>query len=309
MQALVDVILPVFLVIGAGYSMVWARIFSQDAADTMMNFAQRFAIPSLLFLAVYRLDLSQHFDPNLIISFYSGAIAVFALGVFGARVLFGRAWPDAVAIGFCAMFSNTVLLGLPITERAYGTDALTYNYAIVAVHSPLLYTAGFVAMGLVNGRGRGPLGLLQSVVGNILRTPLMIGVALGFVANLSGLNLPGVVTESLQLLARAALPVALFSLGAILYTYRPAGDSRAIIYVVLLSLLVHPAITYGLGNMTGLSDAALRSAVLTGAMAPGINVYIFANIYGVGKRVAASAVLIGTLANIFTAWLWIGVLP
>ena len=48
---------------------------------------------------------------------------------------------------------------------------------------------------------------------------------------------------------------------------------------------------------------------LTAAMAPGVNAYLFANIYGVGRRVAASAVLIATAVSILTIWAWLAILP
>jgi predicted permease len=44
-------------------------------------------------------------------------------------------------------------------------------------------------------------------------------------------------------------------------------------------------------------------------MAPGVNAYIFANMYGRARRVAASAVLLGTASSIVTVWLWLSVLP
>ena len=44
-------------------------------------------------------------------------------------------------------------------------------------------------------------------------------------------------------------------------------------------------------------------------MAPGVNAYLFANAYGVAKRVAASAVLLATLASIGTIWMWLHILP
>jgi predicted permease len=59
----------------------------------------------------------------------------------------------------------------------------------------------------------------------------------------------------------------------------------------------------------GLDTAGLRSAVMTAAMAPGVNAYIFANLYGVAKRVAASTVLVATALSIGTIWLWLQVLP
>ena len=58
-----------------------------------------------------------------------------------------------------------------------------------------------------------------------------------------------------------------------------------------------------------LEQAGLRSAVLTSAMAPGINSYVFANMYGAARRVAASAVLFSTSASIITVWGWLYMLP
>src|SRR6056297_4296371 len=106
MQALLDVILPVFFVIGCGYLAVWRGWFSQSGVDGLMKFTQNFAIPCLLFTAIARLDLGQSFDWRLLFSFYSGALSGFILGLVGARMVFGRPWEDAVAIGFCCLFSN-----------------------------------------------------------------------------------------------------------------------------------------------------------------------------------------------------------
>jgi malonate transporter and related proteins len=95
-----------------------------------------------------------------------------------------------------------------------------------------------------------------------------------------------------------------------LLRYRPEGDMKCIAMVCICSLIVHPGVAYLLGRYAfGLSVPDLRSAVITGAMAPGVNAFLFANMYGVAKRVAASAVLIGTVATIVTAWGWLAVLP
>jgi predicted permease len=44
-------------------------------------------------------------------------------------------------------------------------------------------------------------------------------------------------------------------------------------------------------------------------MAAGINAYIFANMYGRAKRVAASSVLVATALSVVTAWVWLSILP
>lgn len=309
MGALIDVILPVFLVIGFGYWAVWRGYFSNDAIDGLMKFTQNFAIPCLLFRAISTLDLSQSFNAPLLISFYLGAIVGFLAGLLGARYLFGRPWEDCVAIGFVGLFSNSVLLGLPITERAFGAEALTANYAIVAVHSPFAYGVGITVMEIVRARGHGSVRMVRNVLRAMFRNALIIGIAAGFVVNISGLPLPMVFTDAVDLMVRAALPAALFGLGGVLVRYRPEGDMPTIAYMVAVSLLLHPAITYGMGLGLDISQPEMRSAVLTAAMAPGINTYVFASMYGVARRVAASAVLIGTTLSILTAWVWLLVLP
>jgi len=308
-EALIEVILPVFFVIGFGYLAVRLGWFSDSGVDGLMRFTQKFAIPCLLFVAIARLDLGQSFDWRLLTSFYAGAVAGFCLGLFGARVLFGREWEDAVVIGFCCLFSNSVLLGLPITERAYGAGALTANYAIIALHSPVCYGIGISVMEIVRARGRAGMAVLRQVIRAMFSNALILGIAAGFVVNLSGVDLPAVVDDGLDLMVRAALPAALFGLGGVLAGYRPEGDLRVVLYICLVALVVHPAITRGLGLALALPEAATRSAVLTAAMAPGVNAYIFASIYGRAMRVAATAVLLATALTILTAWVWLGLLP
>ncbi|MEP5151542.1 AEC family transporter [Planktotalea sp.] len=311
MQALITVILPVFLLVGFGYVLVWRKIVSESTVDGTMQFAQQIAIPCLLFNAIAHLDLSTGFDPKLLLSFYTGAIICFTVGFLGARYLFGRSLQDCVAIGVCALFSNTVLLGLPITERAYGTEALAGNYAIIAVHSPFCYAIGITLMELVRAReaGTAMAALPAKVLKAMFSNSLVIGLALGFIVNLSGVNLPEAFQAAVDMLVRSALPTALLALGGILYRYRPEGDIKVILFTCAISLILHPALVFLLGGINELSDAALRSAVMTSAMAPGINVYIFASVYQSAQRVAASSVLLATALSIFSAWFWLSVLP
>lgn len=309
MQALLDVILPVFLVIGFGYAAARAGLFSETHVDGLTKFTQNFAIPCLLFSAIATLDLSAGFDPALLISYYTGAIAGFAAGVTGARLLFDRPWEDSIAIGFCCLFSNSVLLGLPITERAYGTDALEANYAIVALHPLICYGIGVTAMELVRNRGGSAITAVPRILNSMFRNALVIGLGLGLAFNLSGLPIPTVAGDALGLISGAALPAALFALGGVLSRYKPEGDFRTILFICVISLILHPVIVWTLGTLTNLDRDAFRSAVLTASMAPGINAYIFANMFGVAKRVAASTVLGATAASIITIWIWLMILP
>ncbi len=312
MSVLLDVILPVFMVIGFGYAAArWGR-FSESAVEGVMIFAQTYALPTLLFASIARLDLSVAYDPGLMISFYAGAFAGFGTGFLGARYLFGRPITDAIAFGFVGLFSNSLLLGLPITERAYGPDALQGNFAILSIHAPLFYAFGIALMEWAKSRGKAmsAVALTRQILKAIISQPLVVGILSGFAVNFSGLVLPEVFWSGVALITLAGLPAALFGLGGVLVRYRPEGDMKAIAWLSAASLIVHPAITWVLGTQVfDLDTAALRSAVITAAMAPGVNAYVFANLYGVAKRVAASTVLIATALSIGSIWVWLQILP
>lgn len=189
-QTLINVILPVFFVIGSGYLTTRLKYFSIDQMEALMKFAQSFAIPCLLFVAIANLDLSTGFNPRLLISFYTGAILCFLAGIFGARWFFNRDWEDSIAIGFCCLFSNSVLLGLPITERAYGSDSLTGNYAIIAFHAPFCYGLGITAMEIAANRGGRGIDTARATLKAMFKNVLILGIVLGFLFNISGLTIP-----------------------------------------------------------------------------------------------------------------------
>ena len=309
MQALLDVILPVFLVVGFGYVVVWRKVFSTAAVDGLMCYTQNFAIPCLLFMALIKIDLGQAYSFRLMGSYYIGAASGFALGFLGARYIFKRSAEDSVAIGFVSLFSNSVMMGLAITERAYGVDALVANFAIVSLHAPFCYFVGITAMEIAKSDGDSIAQVALNVGKSMMKNALFIAILLGLLVNIADVALPKAFLDGTNMVATTALPAALFGMGGVLYQYRPEGDFGAIAWVVGISLLVHPAIVWSLGQLWDLSVSELRSAVLTSAMAPGINCYIFASMYNRAKRVAASGVLIATALSVLTIWCWLQVLP
>jgi malonate transporter and related proteins len=309
MQALLDVILPVFIVIGAGYLAAWKGGMSEAAVDGVMKFAQNFAVPVMLFNGIAHLDLATVFNFPLMASFYTGSFAGFAVGFTAAKFVFQRPATDSVAIGFACLFSNSLQLGIPITERAFGPQALAANYAIVSIHAPLLYTFGVLMMELARTGGRMSLQTPVNVVKSLATNPLVIGILCGLVVNLTGLGVPPVAQSAVDMMVSAAIPAALFGLGGLLVRYRIEGDLRLILTVCAISLLLHPAISYVMGSKVfHLDQAQFRSVVTTASMPPGVNAYLFASIFGFGKRVAAASVLIATALAVLSVWFWLSLL-
>ena len=79
--------------------------------------------------------------------------------------------------------------------------------------------------------------------------------------------------------------------------------------IAALSLILHPALTYGLARgVFALPEDFVRAAVVTAAMAPGVNSYVFASIYSRGQAQAASAVLLATALSVLTVSAWLALL-
>ena len=306
MLDILTIVLPVFLVVAAGYGATRFGGFAQSAVDGLTAFAVRFAVPTLLFGAMARLDLAQAFDPGLMAAFYLGVGLCFLLGVRGARGLFGRRPGEAVAIGFAAMFSNTLLLGVPIIARAYDDATLAAAFTIVALHAPFNYVLGIVTMELSRRDGAPPLETARSAARAIFSNALTLGIVAGLAVNLYGAGLPEAVWGAVDLVTDAALPSALFGLGGALTRYRLRADLGEAGLIAGLSLIVHPALTLLLGWLFGLPAAMLQAGVMLAAMPTGMNGYVFAAQYRRAEGAAASGLLLGAALAPLTvsAWLW-----
>ena len=124
--------------------------------DGLMTFAIQYAVPCLMFLATSTMDPGTVHDWRLMSAFYIGSTTSFVAAAVLTRKPFGRSPGESVAVGFGTLFSNLVLLGLLISERAWGagTDAMAAAYTIVSVHAPFCYLLGITSMELLRADGR-----------------------------------------------------------------------------------------------------------------------------------------------------------
>ncbi len=304
---ILNIIAPIFLVIATGYIAVYNKFLTNDMIDGLMRFALLFAIPCLLFDATSTMDLSTAYDWQPMLAFYSGSTISFILASLIAWKFFNRSPGEAVAVGFGGLFSNLVLIGLPISERAWGHEQITPVYAIISLHAPYCYLLGITTMELLRSDGRSLLVTARVVVKSMFRNSMMIGIGLGFIVNFSGITLPETLTDATEILARAALPVALFGLGGVLVRYKMTDSLNEAGSIALISLFVHPTLTWIMCQLLGVEDHLMRIVVLIAAMAPGMNAYLFATLYQRGQGTTASLVLLATAASVFSVsfWLWL----
>ncbi len=306
MFAIVNVVIPVFAIIGLGYLAVRFRLYPSEGVRGLVAFVNNFATPCLLFQAMLTSDFSDTFNWSIIGPFYVGALFSLIAGAIIAIKLFKNRPGEGISSGFAAMFTNTVLIGIPIMQRAYGEQSLPIVFSIIAFHAPTLITLGMLVMELVRRDGA-PLHKALGVASlRIVQNPLLWGVALGLLGNIYALELPEPGTAFLMMMSAAVLPVALFGLGGALNEYTLSDNWAQALVMSSLKLIIQPAIAWALMvPVLHVDPEIARYGVLLAAMPAGINVYVFATYYNRGVNVATNTVLISTMASVITVSVWL----
>jgi len=306
MLAIFNVVLPVFAIMALGFLAVRFRLFPSEGVRGLVMFVNNFATPCLLFNAMATSDFSSTFRWTVIGPFYAGAILVFILGSLIARRAFNNRPGESVASGFAAFFTNTVLIGIPVMQRAYGQDALVTAFSIIAFHASVLITLGMLVMELVRRDGAPLHKALGVAAVRIVSNPLLWGIALGVAANLMHLTLVEPAEAFVNMMAAAVTPAALFGLGGALNDYKLSESWAQSLTMSLLKLLVQPLVAYVLMiYVLHVDHQYARYGVLLAAMPSGINAYVFATYYNRGVNVATNTVLISTVLSVLTVSGWL----
>lgn len=283
--------------------------FRRPGIGGLIAFVNRFAVPALLFQAMLGVDFAEVFNPRYLASFYIGAFAVYTLGLLISLYVFDRRPGEATVVAFSGYFTNTVLVGLPIINRAFGETALPPAYAIIGLHAPMLMSCGTIFTEWARRDGA-PLGKALVQTGKrIAANPLLIGIALGAACNVFGIPVPDIINDTTEMLAQAVLPTALFGLGGALNEYKLRESWAESLLATAMKLVVHPLCVMVLAvYVLDLPFGMARVAILMAAMPAGLNVYVFAYQYNRCTDVAANTVLLSTLLSVATVSAWLLVL-
>ena len=301
MSVIVEIIAPIFGIVLVGWLAARLRALDEAATRGLSLFAFNFAIPVLLLRTVAQTEMPPQPEWRFVFAYFSGAFTIFALGALAARLIFARRGAAPAIFGISACFSNTTILGIPIVLKAFGDAAAVPLALILGFHSALLFTLTTVAAEIGAGIGVPLPTLLRNVGTGLLTNPILWGIAGGLLLNFLGVPLPPMLDQFAAMLGGAALPTALFALGANLSRFRLTRTLRESLLLTGLKTLAQPALIYVLGAYVfDLAPVSLAVAVTMAALPTGINAYLFAARYDVAAPEATSTILLSTLLSTVT---------
>ncbi|MEK8030616.1 AEC family transporter [Ideonella sp. DXS29W] len=336
MVAIFAVTLPFFALVLCGYLAAQRHVLPASAIPGLNAFVLFFALPCLLFRFGQTTPVLQLLNPAVLGVYLIAALVIVGFTVAvtlgpGTAARPGVSLKDAAFGALVAAFPNSGFMGVPLLVAVLGKEAA--GPVICTVLADMLVTTS-LCLGLAQAQGAaGAREAGLRALRGTLSNPLPWAIVLGAMAGVVGWPLPGPVQAIVKMLADAASPVALFTIGAVLWRSRDpahrsadaAGDDsppppaplRQVAPVAAIKLLLHPLLVLMLGagaRQLGvpLSEFQLTALTLTAALPSASNVSLLAERYGADNGRVARIIMTSTAMAFITfsaaAWLF-GVRP
>ena len=316
MQAVLAVTVPFFALVLAGYLAARRHVLPESAIPGLNAFVLYFALPCLLLRFGMNTPLLDLLNPAVLAVYLTAALVIvfFTVAVtLGARVHL----KDAAFGALVAAFPNTGFMGVPLLVALMGPAAA--GPVICTVLADLLVTSSLcIALAQAHGAaGQGSRAALKRALRGTLSNPLPWSIALGAVLSVTGLQLPSLVDTVVTMLAAAATPVALFTIGAVLWRagQHSHTQTRPVDYVpvALIKLFIHPLLVFALAagaREMGAPLSVFQITVLTlaAALPSASSVSLLAERYGADNGRIARIIMTSTVLAFVSfsglAWLF-----
>jgi malonate transporter len=299
---------PFFALVLCGYMAARRAFLPQAAIPGLNTFVLYFALPCMLYRFGAGTPIAQLLDGSLM-----AVYALSALIMVGFTIVVTRnrriGWNDASFGALVAAFPNTGFMGVPLLVALLGAQAA--GPAIVSIAVDMLLTSSLcIALSRLDSADEhGAARAARMALRGVLANPLPWAIVLGGLSSAFAVSLPIPIMATVGLLADAASPVALFTIGAILArsqmnaTHKtPLGDYLPVTFI---KLVIHPLLVGSLGLAAiaaglPLDRFALTVVVLVAALPSASNVAILAERFGADNGRIARIILLSTVLAFFS---------
>ena len=304
-------LLPVVLLIGIGFAAGRLKLIRGEAVRDLSNLVFLVLVQALLFRTMATADLAR-------LDLRSVALYYIVAGAMLFALLFIRGLTSRSAVlALAAIFSNTLMIGVPLVQLAYGQAGLVHLFTLISMHALILLTLATVVLELLVAREQAAAGLgprrhiaatVAQAVKNAILHPVPLPIIAGFLYSLTGWGLHPVVERPLKLLGDAFGPVALVLVGVTLAQTAIGPHLRGALVISVLKTILHPLLMWGAGRALGLTGLPLAVMVVAAALPVGANVFLFSQRYKKAEDLVTASVAVSTLMAVGTVSVVMGLL-
>lgn len=291
---------PLFALVALGFGLMrWAG-WPKSVSEAMTRYVFAVALPAMLFRLMSDFSKLPPVDARLLIAFFGSCLIVFGIGRLLAWRLFRL---DGVAQSVFALggvFSNNVLLGIPLAKATLGEAALPSVALVLVFNSLILWTLVTVSVEWARHGSFSAAGLAKTVKA-VATNPIVASIVSGTLFGLAGLGVPALLDAPLAMLGSSAAPLSLVALGMGLAEYGIRAGWQQSTAICALKLLVQPFVVWLLALLLGLPRLETQVVVLLAALPVGANVYLMSRQFKTLEGPVAAALVITTALAAATA--------
>ncbi len=303
---------PFFALVLFGYVAGRQRVLPFDAIGGLNTFVLYFALPCMLYRFGSSTPIAQLLDAAATAVYLVCALTMVVFVVWASRNS-RIGWNDASFGALVAAFPNTGFMGVPLLIALLGAQAAAP--AILTILIDLVITSSLcIALSRLDGADEhGARNAARHALKGVAMNPMPWAIVLGGVASALQFEPIKPVAQTIGLLADAASPVALFTIGAVLARSQFVAAQeehdpmpwRDYVPVALMKLIIHPLLVWGVGSLAialglALSRSALTVMVLVAALPSASNVAMLAERFGADTGRIARIILLTTAAAFLT---------
>jgi len=303
---------PFFALVLCGYLAARRRMLPLEAIPGLNGFVLFFALPCMLYRFGATTPIEQLLDVSVALTWLAAGLIM--VGFTVATSLNPRiGWNDAAFGALVAAFPNSGFMGVPLLVALLGAQAAGPTILTMVIDMIIISSLCIALSRLDGADEHGAAKALKSALKGVLTNPMPWSILLGALVSVLGLELPGPAGKVVGMLADAASPVALFTIGAVLARsqmlatagHTPAPRLADYLPVALLKLFLHPLLVLLIGAglirlRLPLGRFALVVIVLVAALPSASNVSLLAERFGADNGRVARIILVSTAAAFVT---------
>ena len=309
MHVLIDLVLPFFAIIAAGYVARWTQLLADEATSALNRFVYWIAMPPLLFRAMTEIDPYDFWNINFVGAYGGSVLLTMVLSWWVGRRWFGLMPGQAAMNSMNSAYGNTGFLGLPLSLVAFGEPAILPTVITVVINTVI---AVAITTTIIEYSQRAAshqsvwqkVWLLLSVGCSSLKSPLIFSPLLGLAFATLDWTLPAPVERYCLVMGAAATPSALFCVGMFMFGKQISSNRGEVGVTCALKLLFQPLICAVLiMTLFPLSPLYTAVAVVMAATPTGAGSFVLAQVYRLYEVRTSSVILLSTVLSMLTLFL------
>lgn len=305
MQSVVNVVIPVFAIILAGYLCGRFKLLGAGGSEALNGFVYFAALPALFFGSLAKVELAEILNWSYLAAYLLGTAATGLAALLVGRFLFGARGAALAVQNMAALFSNTGYMGIPLAITAFGQSAALPAILATVVNGALIM--GLYILWIEAERSAGThLGhVAYDAILGVLRSPLVLSAVAGILCSGLRVEVPAPLLTFCDIIGAAAPPAALFAMGLFMVGKSFKGEIVEVTALSALKLVLHPLATFAVVLwLIPLSPLWRDVLLLMAALPTGSLVFILATQHQTYVRRATGIILASTLASVATlSWL------